>query len=175
MSKRIKIGDIVEVPLKNGRKTYIQYVDENNGSIVKTFNYAVNAYDELNLDNLRLSDQLFPPIHVGLKDPIKSHQWKIVANLPVEKYQYKGFLSWHPELSKSKNEPVKIKSWFLWTGKEYKPLGKVLPMKYMNFESDGVYSADMFLDKIETGRDSFQHAKKANEFPFELSKAKSDN
>ena len=162
--KSIKLGDIFEIPLSDSRKVYAQYVDNNNGPIIRVFNYFKDKNEEFEVKKLKTSDLLFPPVHVGIKDPIRSGMWKVVDNLPIKNYSFEGFLSVHTDLPASPDESVKVRNWFFWNGNEYVSLGNKLPHEYREFESNGVYSADLLLQRIETGFEIYEYAKKHNRF-----------
>lgn len=165
MSKaNIKKGDIFEIPLSDGRKTYGQYVDDNNGPIVRVFDHFLKSEEKFYFSKINSNKLLFPPVHVGLKDPIRNSMWKIIGNYKIENYIYNGFLSWHPEMQTNKEERVRIKKWFLWDGNKYMPLGGKLPEEYMSYESDAVYSAMLIVKRIETGINPFGFTKKHNKF-----------
>ncbi len=161
-----KIGDVFEIPLSDGRKAYGQYVFQNNGPIIRIFNYFTSGVEQPSLQKIDTSDLIFPPVHVGLHGAIKQKVWKIIGELPTNDYIYKGFLN-HSEvlpMPKDRTDPVKIQSWALWNGEKYIELGEKLPKQYDDYESGAIYPPDMIVERIETGFDMFEYPKKYNRF-----------
>lgn len=145
-AKRLRIGDIFEVPLSDGRKAYGQYVlaDKKNGPMVRIFNLVTtNNVPIEKLINLSL---LFPPIFVGLKAAIKIGQWKVIGNSPVNDFNYPCFIS---AMYDSVNK--KMGMWYLWNGAEYTPIGHKLPEEYKKFEQLVVWAPGDVEKRIETG------------------------
>jgi Immunity protein 26 len=160
----IKIGDVFEIPLSNGRVYYGQYVDNNKGPIVRIFDYFTDKGEKPDLENIDTSKLLFPPVHVGIKDPIRAKMWNVVGRLPLDNYQFAGYLSNYTEVPTSPEEGVRVKKWFFWNGEKSIDLGERLPDEYQRYEGGGVYSAGLIVERIETGFDMYAHAKKHNRY-----------
>jgi hypothetical protein len=162
----LKIGDLFEIPLSDGRKAYGQFVYENMGSIIRIFDYFTSRDEEADLNKIDTSKLLFPPIHAGIHLALKLKMWKIIGRLPYDDYVFKGFLNYNEvlPLPADRKEPVRIKSWALWDGKKSIPLGEKLPEEYQHYEDVGIYPPDFITKRIETGWDMFQYPKKHNRF-----------
>lgn len=161
-----KIGDVFEIPLSDGRKTYGQYVDDNGGNIIRIFNYSTSHNERPDLSRIDKSDLLFPPIHTSIDFAIKNCGWKIVGKLSIDGYVYKGFLN-HSEvlpMPKDRRDPIRIKSWALWDGKKWIELGERLSEKYQKYESGAIFPPDLIVKRIETGFNMFEYPKKHNRF-----------
>lgn len=144
-TKKPRIGDILEIPLSDGRKAYGQYMlwDQENGPIVRIFDLI--ADDRLDLDSIANHPLLFPPIVVGLMAAIKSGLWKVIGNRAINDFEYPYFISatYHSLTNK-------MGMWYLWDGVDYKPLGYKLPDEYKRFEQLVVWAADDIRKRIET-------------------------
>jgi len=144
---KLKIGDIVEVPLSNGRKAYGKYVfwDKKMGPLLQIFDLLI-VDNDINLAELEDAKHLFPPVITGLFAAVKTGLWKVVGNLPVSSFEYPGFIS---NLYDEKTGMAG--TWYLWNGRESIRLGYLLPEKYKKFEYLVVWSPMDVVDRIETG------------------------
>ena len=86
MKKKPKIGDVIEIPLPDGRKAYGQYIfwGEKMGPLLQIF-------DLISKDNLELADindakPLFPPIITGLFAAIRTGMWRVIGNHPISNW-----------------------------------------------------------------------------------------
>lgn len=144
----MKLGDIVEIPLSNGRKAYGQYVfwDKNMGPLLQIFDLIVVSNHTIDLEEIENAKPLFPPVITGLFAAVKSGLWKVVGNLPIRGFEYPGFISTFYD-----DKTGKARTWFLWNGSESIRLGDRLPEKYKNMEYLVIWSPFDVADRIETG------------------------
>lgn len=142
---KMKIGNVVEIPLSNGRKAYGQYVfwDKKMGPLLKIFDFIIT--ENINLESLESAEPLFPPIITGLFAAVKKGMWQVVGNFPVKGFEYPGFIS---TLYDEKTGKAGI--WYLWNGTESIRLGGRLPQKYKNKEYLVVWSPFDIVYRIET-------------------------
>jgi hypothetical protein len=145
---KIKLGDIFEIPLSEGKKAYGQYIfwDDKNGPLIQVFDLIVNSSHTLNLMEIEGATPLFPPVLTGLFAAIKNGLWKVVGNLPVKDFKYPGFISTFYD-----QKTGKARTWYLWNGRESIRLGDSLPAKYKNLEYLVIWSPFDISDRIETG------------------------
>jgi len=156
----IKLGDVFEIPLSDGRKAYGQYVySDSGGPIMRIFNYFTLPNEKLDLQAIDTKKLLFPPVYAGIMGAVRAKVWKVIGELPFDDYKFEGFLSEIKEIGTNK-----VKRWFFWDGKTSHDLGCSLPKKYVNFENTAVYPADMIAERIETGFNMFEYPKKHNRF-----------
>lgn len=146
MKKNIKIGDVFEIPLSDGRKTYGQYVywDNRYGPLVQI--YDLITRDRATVTQVLNSLPLFPPIIVGLKAAIKTGVWEIIGYSPISIFPYPLFRS---ALYDSRLK--KTGMWYLWDGSQLNPIGYDLPKQYEQLELLVVWSPDDVRERIETG------------------------
>lgn len=146
--KRLKIGDIFEIPLSDGQKAYGQYVlaDKENGPMIRVFDLITKH--SIGVDEITRCSNMFPPIIVGLKAAIKTGQWIIVGSSSVKDFDSPDFIS---AMYDGVND--KMGMWYLWDGSEskYVSLGYILPEKYRELEQLIVWSPDNLKKRIETG------------------------
>ena len=144
--KKIKLGDIVEIPLRDEKKAYGQYVywDKKMGPLLQVFDLiGVNNVRVEEIDNAK---PLFPPVITGLNAAVRTGLWKIVGNLPVKNFVYPGFISTFFD-----DKTGKASIWYLWNGNEEISLGNRLPKKYRKMEFLVVWSPLDVVERIETG------------------------
>ncbi|MCC6604820.1 MAG: immunity 26/phosphotriesterase HocA family protein [Anaerolineae bacterium] len=146
--KTLKVGDIFEIPLSDGRKACGQYVraDKDNGPVIRIFDLITK--DDMKIDEIVNAPVMFPPIVVGLKAAIKSGLWTIIGNLPVTDFVPPNFIS-----AMYNSISDKVGMWYLWDGIESKfiPIGNKLPEEYRGLEQLVVWAAEDVTKRIETG------------------------
>jgi hypothetical protein len=119
---KLKVGDILEIPLSMDRKAYGQYVfyDKKMGPLFQVFDLITETDNQL--EKLKEVKALFPPIIVGLLAAVRLGIWKIVGWLPVEKFIYPKFVS-TPFNAKTGKAGI----WYLWDGERSIRIGTRLP------------------------------------------------
>jgi hypothetical protein len=156
MDTKIKIGDILEIPLLDNKKTFAHYIYKSKIYIdlIQVHNYIVDSEIEFNPEDFSHSKPLFPPLFTSLKRAIKICRWKIVGNIPVENSIKASFVS--TLYSKSGNAG----NWFLYnfTANDEGSIniGKVLPEKYKHLEYLAIYSPENIVKRISTGVKPFE-------------------
>ena len=150
--KRVKIGDVIEIPLPDGRKAYGQYVfrDEKAGPLIQVFDLIVK--DKASLAQIRYAKPLFPPIVTGLDAAIRAGLWRIVGNMAVENFVYPKFID---PLYDSKAD--KVRTWYLWDGKKYHNLGRQLPNEYKHLEQLVGWDPNNIAKRIITGENPYDY------------------
>lgn len=152
--QRVRVGDIFQIPLSDGRMAYGQYVyrDKKHGPIIRIFD--VITEDDVDFDTIRdrlvRAQLLFPPVITGVYAAVKTGLWKVIGRLPVDDFEYPKFINvldenYHP-----------ISDWFLITKDKTIRLGKRLPSKYKNLEILAVWSPYDVVHRIETGENPYE-------------------
>jgi hypothetical protein len=142
----VKVGDVFEIPLSDGRKAYGQYVflDQKMGPLVQIFDLICE--DEIQLDQLKEAKPLFPPVITGLLAAIRTGLWRVIGHMPVEGFVYPNFVS---TFYNDKTGQAGV--WFLWDGKKSKRIGDKLPEKCKQLEFLVVWDPHDVVHRIETG------------------------
>lgn len=155
MAKRsIRVGDVFQIPLSDGRYAYGQYVyrDPKHGPIIRVFDFI--AEDEMEFEEVRArlarAKLLFPPIITGVFAAIRTGMWKVIGRMPVDDFEYPNFLNVFDE----RFQP--ISDWFLVTKDKTIRLGKKLPERYKNLELLVVWSPHDVVRRIETGENPYK-------------------
>ncbi len=150
--KRLRIGDIIEIPLSNNRKSYAQYIlrDLHVGPLIQVKNLILT--EDFSLDKFRTAKPLFPPVSTGLFAAIRTGLWSIVGNLLVENFVYPGFISTFYD-----EKTGKARIWFLWDGTKDIRIGWNLPESYKKLEFLCVWSPYDVMERIETGEIPFPY------------------
>jgi hypothetical protein len=151
---KIKIGDIFEIYLSDGRMAYGQYVyqDKTMGPLIQVFDKISRT--KLSIDDLRDAHPLFPTVITGLFAAIRDGVWTVVGNTPVNQFKYPGFLK---NLFDSKTG--KARTWFLWNGMTSMPLGSTLSTDQKKLEFLVIWNPSDIVERIEAGG--------ARPYPFE--------
>jgi len=147
MAPKIKVGDIFEIPLSDGRSAYGQYIfrDSKMGPIIQIFNRISESHIEI--EDLRYSKLLFPPVITGLYGAIRTGLWTIIGYLPVKEFIYPNFISTTFDLRSGH-----IGTWYLWDGQRSRQIGSHLPEKYKQLEFLVGWAPQDVVIRIETGQ-----------------------
>lgn len=150
----IKIGDIFEIPLKDSKKTYGQYIykDIKQGPIIQVFDLIINEDIPLNISDLIFAKPLFPPIITGLQAAIRVGLWHVIGKMDVKNFTYPKFVSAY--YNEKTGEAYK---WFVWDGEKYDQIGSKLPNELKNLEYLIVWSPYDVIYRIETGHYPFPY------------------
>jgi hypothetical protein len=148
---RLKVGDIFEIPLHDGRMAYGRYLMLSRmGPIIQVF--SLKSEKNVELNEIIKSPELFPPIITGLFAAIKSGFWKVIGNIP-----YDG--SYHPKfLSTNYTQDGHANIWYLWDEENETILGKELPNKFKGLEYLVVWDPPSVVERIESGKIPFPYS-----------------
>lgn len=147
MAKRriLKLGDVFEIHLRDGRFCYCQYIAKNTelGFLIRVFDYFSTEPMEAvpHLDPARL---LFPPVFVGLQATARSGRWKRIGNLPVEPFVFPHFRQ------TMGTKPGVYQDWQLWDGNKSTRIGK-LPAHLRSLELECVWGDEGIEERIMAG------------------------
>lgn len=154
MGARIRIGDVFEIPLSDGRKAFGQYVFRDKmGPIIRIFDRILDKDEKLALASLDSNLLRFPPVITGLFAAIRSGLWKRVGKLPTDTFQYPNFVSRIKDTGSGLESP-----WFLWKGKDFIALGHHLPSEYRTLERLVVWEPTNLVRRIEIGENPYAHS-----------------
>lgn len=145
MAKRVKLGDIVEIDLEDGRYSYAQvtHIVPKWGAFLLVFEgfYKVklNNFDEIS--NGKMQFRTFYPLQYSVNQSIV----KIICNEKV-----RNELSKFPFTRNSHNidREGKVHSWYITEGKK-KYLVKKLSEEQKDYASEGVVNHTMFVNLIK--------------------------
>jgi len=152
--KRPKLGDVFEIPLTNGQRTFGQYVyyDSENGPLVVIFRLIAQPDEEIDVKRLKSSGLLFPPVITGLFAALRSGLWKVIGRLPTDDFEYPYFTSaFYDERS------GKYGMWHLWDGSISRPIGYDLPEEYQSLERLIVWHPLNLVKRIESGDNPYAY------------------
>ena len=117
---------------------------KNKGQIVRIFDLVTT--NAISIGELVRRPLLFPPIVTGIKAAIKSGQWTVIGNIPVDDFEYPYFIS-----AMYDGVRKKMGLWYLWDGNKYTPIDYKLPKEYKKFEQLVVWAPGDVEKRIETG------------------------
>jgi hypothetical protein len=148
----IAIGDILEIPLTDGRKAYGQFIyeDEKMGPLLQVFDLPGDQPVEL--DRLKDVAPLFPPVLVSLTAAVAAGIWKVVGRLTVDRFTYPSFVN-----AVYSEKTGQASKWFLWNGQNSVFLGNSLPDEYKKLEYYVIWSPADVVERIETGKVPFPY------------------
>jgi hypothetical protein len=148
--KRVRVGDVFEIPLSDGRRAYGHYVfrDSRMGPLIQVYDLIVEGDRESHqvLDQLGHAKPSFPPVITGVYAAVRTGLWKVIGRLPVEKFEYPSFVE-----NNYDEKTGEARTWFLWNGEKYVRIGLELPGQYRNLEFLVVWSPYDVAKRIETG------------------------
>jgi len=151
--QRVRVGDVFQIPLSDGRMAYGQYVfrDKRNGPIIRVFDFITEDEMEFNEIRERLANAklLFPPVITGVFAAVRTGLWKVIGRMPVDDFEYPNFVSVFHEGYKP------LGYWFLITKENDIRIGRHLPEKYKNLEFLAVWSPYDIVHRIETGENPY--------------------
>ncbi len=154
--KKINIqqGDIYEVPLGNGMKTFLQFVysDEHNlgGHLVRIFDYEIDEKQNVNIENLykcriRFFEYTVVDLGVELGFWYKIGNMKIEDNFEEPLFKYCGD---HQDVEKSYN-------WYLVKGDKTTKIGE-LPTEYKNLSDTSIKPPKTLIYKLLTSNYNYR-------------------
>ncbi|SRR5258708_35826358 len=144
---RFRIGDIFEIPLPDTRKGYVHYLykDKNYLHLIQVLDCFTSGDSNLEINRLKKSKPLFPPVFTVLNNAVKDENWKVIGNLPVENFTFPNFLNTAYYFT------GKAGTWYLYDGDKDIPIGRLLPEEYKKLEFCMVYAASNIVQRIMTG------------------------
>jgi len=152
--KRVKVGDIFEIPLSDGRIAYGQYVffDTENGPLIRVFDLITEKklQSEQLLEALKDAAPLFPPVFTGLFAAVRTGLWNVIGHTAVEEFVYPGFVS----VMHEGYRPVSF--WYIWDGEKWIQVGSKLPDQYKSLEFLAGWSPHDVAHRIETGQNPYE-------------------
>jgi hypothetical protein len=148
--KRLRLGDVLEIPLSRKRYAYVQYVFYHRDPPVWGYLIRVlpGTYSRRPAEFRPLVDGperfvAFCPIGVGLR----LGGWKIVANEPVpDRFEKLPLFKAH-----NRDYHTGYTTWFLRDGPEAKQIGDQLPEEYWDLPNLELVSHDLLVERIERG------------------------
>ena len=144
----VRIGDIFDMPLKDGRKAYGQYVykDKKQGPLIQVFD-VMKTNTIFDIETIKNAKPLFSPVITGLFVAIREGLWHVVGRIPINGFAYPNFVSAYYDYRTGN-----AYKWFLWDGEKYISIGNKLPEKYKKCEYLVVWSPYDVISRIETGK-----------------------
>jgi hypothetical protein len=148
----VTLGDILEIPLTDGRKAFGRYVDEvpTLGPLLQVFDLITD--EPIEVAHLLEAGLLFPPVLAAFPAAVERGEWKVIGSLPVDGSSRPKFVS--ARYNEKTGRPA---MWFLWDGEDGVPLGEVLPEQHRGLEYRVVWSPADIVERIETGKVPFPY------------------
>ena len=144
MSKRPKIGDIVEIPLSTSRLGYAQYTHKHKkyGELLRVFRQTDQISEMQEFEKAEHLFTTFFPLGSALNRGIVS----IVGNLPI-RAEFKNFPVFRAGLP---NQQGKVEVWWLWNGESEEKIG-VLSDEQMKYPIRGIINDTLLIERICDG------------------------
>ena len=144
MSKRPKIGDIVEIPLPDSGTGYAQYTHKHKqyGALLRVLDVREKVDDIAELSNVPLQFTTFFPLGAAVNREIV----RIVGNLQI-KDELKKFPVFRAGVP---NQSGVVETWWLWDGENEERIGK-LTREQMEFPIRGVINDSLLIERICSG------------------------
>lgn len=153
----ISPGDVFEIFLSNGYKTYGQFMlMDKYGPIVRVFDAKTAHDDHKDLKVIATSEVLFYA-YTGLYAAIRTGLWKKIGAFKDYEFEFPGFIS-----TLEDPETGEAGVWYLWDGEKTTRLGKELPERYKHIEFLAIYPPDLIVKRIETGKKPYEELIKTN-------------
>ncbi|HEX7018163.1 MAG TPA: hypothetical protein VF209_04630 [Patescibacteria group bacterium] len=178
MNKQLKIGDVIEIPLPNGKKAFAHYLAKDFwGDLIGVFDYLADINEKINLEQIETKKFKFPPVFTRIKDGMELSQLFthfdeiIAAGLSLSEADIKMMSdkSTNYDWKVVGNIPIKDftfpkflwkeggshslapSMWYLYDGETDITIGKTIPQKYSDLEYKANYSPTSIVDRILTG------------------------
>jgi len=143
MTMKIKVGDIICIPLEDGRYGYCQYVydDSGEGPLIQV--YKAVGDKNISVDDILSSGYLFGPVITGLFAAILNNVWRVIGYRKVENFKF-------PKFRATNGDPSNVNSlWFIYDGKKEYRISP-LPEECYDYEYLTVWSPYDVADRIVT-------------------------
>lgn len=144
MSKRPKIGDIIEIPLPGERFGYAQYTHKHKiyGALLRVFLVREKVVNIAELSNAPHQFTTFFPLAAALNKQIVI----IVGNLPLRN-EFMEFPIFRTGVA---NLSGVVDVWWLWDGENEERIGKLSP-KQMEYPIRNVINDTLLIERIDSG------------------------
>ncbi len=144
MSKRPKLGDIVEILLPNNATGYAQYTHKHKqyGALLRVFRVREKVEELDGLSNAPHQFTTFFPLGAAVNREIV----KIAGNLPIRD-EFKEFPIFRAGVA---NKSGIVEVWWLWDGENEERVGK-LSSKQMKYPIRGVINDTLLIERICAG------------------------
>lgn len=141
---RLAVGDVVEIPLPDGRKGYGRYVhwDPRVGPLLQV--YDLIADDPPPLAAILAAGPKFPPVITGVQAAVAAGLWRVVGHAPVRDFVYPTFRNGLPDAR------GRVAVWYLYDGREERRVG-ALPPGGERYEPLVVWAPADVAARIQTG------------------------
>ncbi len=152
--KRLKIGDILEIPLSTTRRAFGQYVGKDRfGTMIRIFKLIARGNKSIRNEEIIESGEMFPPVFAPIELAVKNQWWKVIGNNPIINFKYQPYVStfFHEGYGKGGY-------WYLWDGEKSTLLGPVLPEKYKICEFFMLWGTEALRKRIVSGKPPFPYA-----------------
>lgn len=144
MSKRPKLGDVIEISLANAQFGYAQYTHKHPqyGALLRVFDIREKVTDSSSFFSNGILFSVFFPLGATINRNIVS----VVANLPIpsELQSFPTFRAGTP------NKQGSIESWWLWDGEKEWRVGTLNP-EQMKYPIRGVINDTLLVERIKSG------------------------
>ncbi|WP_158133745.1 hypothetical protein [Vibrio navarrensis] len=144
MSKRPKLGDIVEIPLPENGTGYAQYTHKHKqyGALLRVFQVCEKVEDISYLLTVPHQFTTFFPLGAAVSREIVS----IVGSLPIRE-EFKAFPIFRSGMV---NKSGTVEVWWLWDGENEERIGKLSP-KQMEYPIRGIINDTLLIERICEG------------------------
>jgi len=144
MSKRPKLGDVVEISLPENGTGYAQYTHKHKqyGALLRVFHIREKVEKIDDLSNALHQFTTFFPLGAAVNREIV----RIVGNLPI-KDEFKTFPIFRAGVA---NQSGIVEVWWLWDGENEERVGK-LSSKQMKYPIRGVINDTLLIERIYAG------------------------
>ncbi len=144
MSKRPKLGDIVEIPLPDNGAGYAQYTHKHNryGALLRVFQIREKVTNIAELSNASHQFTTFFPLGAAVNRGVVS----IVGSLPI-KVEFKIFPIFRAGVANASGE---VEVWWLWDGENEERIGK-LTHEQMKYPIRGIINDTLLIERICAG------------------------
>ncbi|QPB85867.1 hypothetical protein CWC22_022975 [Pseudoalteromonas rubra] len=144
MSKRPKLGDIIEISLPNNGTGYAQYTHKNKqyGSLLRVFQISQKVGDIAELLSTKHQFTTFFPLSAALARGIV----RVIGNLAI-KDEYQDFPTFRAGFA---NKSGIVEVWWLWDGEKEVRVGE-LSAKQMEYPIRGVRNDTLLIERIGSG------------------------
>lgn len=141
-----KIGDILLIPLGDGRYGYAQYVYFHPlyATLLRVLDVITDTPETA--PPASTTGDLFPPVFVGLNAPIREKAWSIVGHVQVKDFKFPLFRC----RQGIEDVPGQYYDWLIWDGETYERIGE-LPEEYRSLEYLVGRGSDSLEVRIATG------------------------